>query len=181
MFDNNNSVSISVLDDESDELGRRRARARRKRKKLVHRDENGFAVRLLRRLLKHWMLLIIFPIVGFLVFEASIIGAKPSLMVNSQLGTPSKPVRFNSELSKVDKSTHTLEKDPKGNLNRLDPTTRVSGGVRQRKSRSIQFFPLIFRMNEAFLSFIGPKDNVQRGVCTKLVDYTSHFQLLDFS
>ncbi|KAF7817547.1 uncharacterized protein G2W53_031516 [Senna tora] len=133
MFDNNNnSVSISVLDDESDELSRLRPRVRRKRKKLLHRGDNGFALRLLRKLLKYWMLLIIIPIVVFLVFEASIIGTKHSLMLNSQFGTPNKSVRFNSELSKVDKSISTLGKDPKDNLNRLDPTTRVIGGVRQR-------------------------------------------------
>lgn len=149
MFENNNnSLPISVLDDESDELGRMRARARRKRKKLVYRGENGLAIRLFRKLLKHWMLLIIIPIVGFLVFGASIIGTKPSSTENSQLDTPSKPARFNSELSKVDKSTPTLEKDPNANLNRLDPTTRVIGGVRQRKSRCIQFFDLFFFFDE---------------------------------
>lgn len=145
MFDNNNNnVSISVVDDESNELGRMRARARRKRKKLLHRGENGFAMRLLRKLLKHWTLLIVLPVVGFLVFEASMLGRKPSLVMTSQLGTPDKPVRFSLELSKVDNSTPTLLKDPHHNLNRLDPTTRVIGGVRQRKSRIFQFLPLIF-------------------------------------
>ncbi|XP_054817286.1 probable hexosyltransferase MUCI70 [Prosopis cineraria] len=132
MFDNSSNVAISVLDDESDDLGRMRVRARRKRKKLLHRGENGFALRLLKKLLKYWMLLIIIPVVGFLVFEAFIIGTKPGLRVNSQLGTPDEPSQFNLEFNKVDQSTPTLGKDPKSNLNRLDPTSRVIGGVRQR-------------------------------------------------
>ncbi|XP_028783163.1 uncharacterized protein LOC114739279 [Neltuma alba] len=132
MFDNNSNVAISVLDEESDDHGRMRARARRKRKKLLHRGENGFALRLLRKLLKYWMLLIIIPVVGFLVFEAFIIGTKPSLMVSSQRGTPNEPSQFSLEFNKVDQATPTLGKDPKSNLNRLDPTTRVIGGVRQR-------------------------------------------------
>ncbi|KAK4274751.1 hypothetical protein QN277_017933 [Acacia crassicarpa] len=132
MFDNNSNVAISVLDDESDDHGRMRARARRNRKKLLHRGENGFALRLLRKVQRYWMLLIIIPVVGFLVFEAFIIGRKPSLIVSSQLGTLNDPSQLNLEFSKVDQSTPTLGKDPRSNLNRFDPTTRVIGGVRQR-------------------------------------------------
>ncbi|KAJ1393211.1 hypothetical protein SESBI_35175 [Sesbania bispinosa] len=117
MFHNNNhSVSISVSDDESDELGRMRVRARRKRKKLGHR-------RLLRKLLlKYWILLVIIPAAALLLFEASRIGRKPSLKVNSEIGTRSQ----------VRGSNPTLGKEPHGNLNRLDPTTHVVGGVRER-------------------------------------------------
>lgn len=121
MFHNtttNNSVSISVSDDESDELGRMRIRARRKRKKLGHR-------RFLRRLLlRYWMLLIIVPALCLLLFEANRIGQSLSKL-NIQTHT-----------NRGDRSTPTLHKDPPHNLNRLDPTTHVVGGVRERKSLS---------------------------------------------
>lgn len=125
---NNNSVSISVSDDESDELGRMRVRARRKRKKLGHK-------RLLRKLLlKYWMLLIIIPAAGLLVFEVTSIGRKPNLKLNSE--------------TKTHESRPTLVKESLGNLNRLDPTTHVVAGVRERKSfppqPQPQFFPFIF-------------------------------------
>ncbi|TKY57758.1 hypothetical protein E2542_SST14811 [Spatholobus suberectus] len=117
MFSNNNSVSISVSDDEYDELGRMRIRARRKRKKLGHR-------RLLRKLLvKYWMLLIIVPALGLLLFEASRIGLRPSLNTNTDIETRN---------NRVDRSSPTLQKEPPANLNRLDPTTRLVGGVRER-------------------------------------------------
>ncbi|KAI4336922.1 hypothetical protein L6164_015393 [Bauhinia variegata] len=128
MLINNSSVSISLSDDESDELDRIRARVRRKRKKPTYRSRNEFAGRLLSKLLKYWMLLVIILAAGLLVFEATRIGRNPRSVVNSQLDTPNKP---NWELSKVDKSRPTLQKT-QGNLNRLDPTTRVVGGVRQR-------------------------------------------------
>lgn len=133
MFDNNN-VAINVVDDETDDHGRIRARAaRRKRKKL--RGDNVLAVRLLRKLLKYWMLLIILPALGFLLFGASIIGIKPSSITSSQLGTPDELSLFNYESANVNQSQSrpALRKDANTNLNRLDPTTRVIGGVRQRK------------------------------------------------
>lgn len=109
---NNNSVSISVSDDESDELGRMRVRARRKRKKLGHK-------RLLRKLLlKYWMLLIIIPAAGLLVFEVTSIGRKPNLKLNSE--------------TRTHESRPALVKESHGNLNRLDPTTHVVAGVRER-------------------------------------------------
>ncbi|XP_040996664.1 probable hexosyltransferase MUCI70 [Juglans microcarpa x Juglans regia] len=113
----NNSISISVSDEDSDDLGRMRVRVRRKRKKPSHRFKNELARRVLRLLLKYWTLLIFLPAAGLLVFEASRIGRKPSLVVNSELGTVKKP---------------SSEKKSEGNLNRLDPTTRVVGGVRER-------------------------------------------------
>ncbi|XP_027331623.1 uncharacterized protein LOC113847005 [Abrus precatorius] len=117
MFHNNNSVSISVSDDESDELGRMRVRARRKRRKLGHR-------RWLRKLLlRYWMLLIIIPAACLLIFEASRIGRKPSLNVNSEIETRN---------NQLHRSNPALVKEPHSNLNRLDPTTHVVGGVRER-------------------------------------------------
>ncbi|XP_020235423.1 uncharacterized protein LOC109815190 [Cajanus cajan] len=120
MFHNNNinnSISIPVSDDESDELGRMRIRARRKRKKLGNR-------RLLRKLLlRYWMLLIIIPATALLLFETTRIARKPSLDTNADAQTHSIHVR---------RSTPALRKEPPANLNRLDPTTHVVGGVRER-------------------------------------------------
>ncbi|XP_057427075.1 probable hexosyltransferase MUCI70 [Lotus japonicus] len=118
MFHNNNSLSVSipVSDDEPDELGRMRVRARRKRKKLTHR-------RFLRKLLvRYWMLLIIIPTACLLFFEASRIARKPSFNVNSDIQTRTP----------VDRSSPPLRKETHSNLNRLDPTTHVVAGVRER-------------------------------------------------
>ncbi|CAN6561791.1 unnamed protein product [Malus baccata var. baccata] len=109
---NNNSISISVSDDEADELGRMRVRVRRKRKKLGQRLKHRIA----RKLVRYWALLIFIPALGLFLFEASRIGKKPSL-VESERNTVKNP---------------SLEKNPNANLNRLDHTTRVVGGVRQR-------------------------------------------------
>ncbi|KAK7376848.1 hypothetical protein VNO80_02265 [Phaseolus coccineus] len=121
MFHNNNhnnSVSISLSDEESDELGRMRIRARRKRKKLGNR-------RLLRKLLlRYWMLLVIVPAAGLLIFEATRIGRSlNSLNTNSHIET---------HTNRVNGSSPTSRKEPPANLNRLDPTTHVVGGVRER-------------------------------------------------
>ncbi|KAK7383078.1 hypothetical protein VNO78_28745 [Psophocarpus tetragonolobus] len=115
-----NSVSISVSDDESDELGRMRIRARRKRKKLGHK-------RLLRKLLlKYWLLLIIVPVVCLLIFEATKIGQSFNNLNNNT------HTHMETHNIKVDRSSPTLPKELPANLNRLDPTTRVVGGVRER-------------------------------------------------
>ncbi|XP_019430733.1 PREDICTED: uncharacterized protein LOC109338052 isoform X1 [Lupinus angustifolius] len=113
---NNKSVSISVSDDEPDELGKMRVRARRKRKKLSHK-------RFLRNFLfKYWMLLIIIPAACLLIFEVSAISRKPNpnlKQVNSETITR--------------ESRHSLgNEEVHGNLNRLDPTTHVVAGVRER-------------------------------------------------
>lgn len=127
---NNNNISISVSDDESDELGRMRVRVRRKRKKHGHnRVRTEFTQRLIRLFVKYWMLLIFLPAAVLLIFEATRIGRKPGLAINSEVNEVRKPgLTGNLELSK--------EKDPsqeKSNLNRLDPTTHVVRGVRERK------------------------------------------------
>lgn len=126
---NNNSVSISVSDDEPDELGRNRGRVRRKRKKHGYRVNDELASRVFRFLVKYWTLLIFLPAAGLLLFEISRLGSKSSMVVNTELRE--RPVSLDSDLS-VKKKT-SLEKVLKGNLNRLDPTTRVVNGVRQRK------------------------------------------------
>lgn len=70
------------------------------------------------------MLLIFLPAAALLLFEASRIGRKSA----SELGKT--PPVSRSELTTM--KNPSLEKKPVGNLNRLDPTTRVVGGVRER-------------------------------------------------
>ncbi|XVE83468.1 hypothetical protein DITRI_Ditri16bG0090500 [Diplodiscus trichospermus] len=129
---NNNSISISVSDEESDELGRMRVRVRRKRKKHGHhRVRTELTQRLVRLFVKYWMILIFLPAAVLLVFEATRIGRKPGLVVNSEVNEVKKPnLSGNSELGKVKEPNQ--EKKSDSNLNRLDATTHVVGGVRER-------------------------------------------------
>ena len=53
-------------------------------------------------------------------------------MAKSELSAPEKPSLVGAETVK----NSSLEKKSDGNLNRLDHTTRVVGGVRQRKFNS---------------------------------------------
>uniref|UniRef100_A0A5B7AQM4 TOD1/MUCI70 glycosyltransferase-like domain-containing protein n=1 Tax=Davidia involucrata TaxID=16924 RepID=A0A5B7AQM4_DAVIN len=116
----NNSISISVSDEDSDELaGKRRVRVQRKRRKSGFHGKNELVRRILRQLLKWWMVLLFLPAAGLLVFEALRIGRKPSPMINSELVTQQK-------------SGFILDKKPGGNLNRLDAMTRVVGGIKER-------------------------------------------------
>ena len=121
---NGNSISVSVSDDESDDVGKMKVRVRRKRKKTGLRIRNNLIGWIVRKLLKWWMVLLFLPAAGLLLFEASSIGRKPALVSDSQLSTHKKP------------SFH-LERKTNSNLNRLDPTTRVIGGVRQSKFLSM--------------------------------------------
>ncbi|KAL6995611.1 hypothetical protein U1Q18_005746 [Sarracenia purpurea var. burkii] len=115
----NKSISISVSDDDSDDLaGRTRVQFRRKRKKSGFRGKNELAQRFLRKLLRWWPLLLFLPAAALLLFEASRIGRKPSLEVDSRLVHEKK-------------TGPVSEKKSEGNLNRLDPTTRIFGGVRE--------------------------------------------------
>ncbi|XP_015884715.3 probable hexosyltransferase MUCI70 [Ziziphus jujuba] len=125
---NNNSMSISVSDDESDELGRMRVRVRRKRKKPGYRLKNEFTRRVYRKLVRYWTLLIFIPAACLLIFEASRIGRKSSPVVTTDY--IQNPNFVDSDSTSISKSGS--EKKSEGNLNRLDPTTRVVGGVRQR-------------------------------------------------
>ncbi|KAF3446259.1 hypothetical protein FNV43_RR11438 [Rhamnella rubrinervis] len=126
---NNNSISISVSDEDSDELGRMRVRVRsRKRKKPGYRFKNELARRLVRKLVRYWTVLIFIAAAGLLLFEASRIGRKSSLVVRSEfIRNPNIVHSDHSSMNKL-----SLEKKSEGNLNRLDPTTRVVGGVRER-------------------------------------------------
>ncbi|XP_058725234.1 probable hexosyltransferase MUCI70 [Vicia villosa] len=115
----NNHHAVTISDDETDELGRMRVRARRKRKKLGNR-------RLIRKLLvKYWMLLIIIPAAFLLFYEATRIGLRPSA---------SNVIKTAPGNQDDDRSSPTLAQElhVKTNLNRLDPTTHVVAGVRER-------------------------------------------------
>ncbi|TYI75567.1 hypothetical protein E1A91_D06G014500v1 [Gossypium mustelinum] len=123
---NNNSISISVSDDDPDEQGRMRVRVRRKRKK--HGDQRGqteCTQLLIRWFVKYWILLVFLPAAALLIFEATRIGKKPGLAVNSGVNEMKKPGSLGNKepISKVKELS---------NLNRLDPTTHVVGGVRER-------------------------------------------------
>ncbi|KAL1198746.1 putative hexosyltransferase MUCI70 [Cardamine amara subsp. amara] len=119
MFNNtNNSISISVSDDESNDLNRIRARTRRKRKKLSHRTSYELPQYVLRLFLRYWVVLVFLLAVGLLVFESTRIGIKSS------------DLNKVPDLSGKDKESHSKKNE--GNLNRLDPTMKVIGGVRQR-------------------------------------------------
>lgn len=112
-----NTLPISISDDETDELGRMRVRARRKRKKLGNK-------RFFKKLLvKYWMLLIIIPAAFLLFYEITRIGLRP--------GSSSSNIA--STTTNQDNHDHrSKETIVKTNLNRLDPTTHVVAGVRER-------------------------------------------------
>lgn len=111
-----NTVSISVSDsDPEDPPGRMRVRIRRKRRNPHLPFKDGLLRRALRRAVRWWPLLLFIPAISLLVFEASRLFGKPAVELRS---TP----------------TSTMEEEPVGNLNRLDPVTRVIHGVRERKS-----------------------------------------------
>uniref|UniRef100_A0A1J3D3P7 TOD1/MUCI70 glycosyltransferase-like domain-containing protein n=1 Tax=Noccaea caerulescens TaxID=107243 RepID=A0A1J3D3P7_NOCCA len=116
----NNSVSISVSDDETNDLNRIRTRTRRKRKKPGHRTSFELPRYILRLFVRYWIVLVFLVAVGLLVFESTRIGTKPANSEPSELKNP--------DLS----GKESPNKKNEGNLNRLDPTTKVIGGVRQR-------------------------------------------------
>ncbi|KAJ8750379.1 hypothetical protein K2173_014294 [Erythroxylum novogranatense] len=115
----NSSVSIAVSDDESDGVSRTHARARRKRKKQHGQQSRSLSVWLRRMLLKYWMVLVLISASGLLVFEASRIVKRPDLEPKSEV-----ELGLNVTVKAAKKS--------EGNLNRLDPVTRVVGGIRER-------------------------------------------------
>ncbi|CAN0872825.1 Probable hexosyltransferase MUCI70 [Linum grandiflorum] len=104
----NNSFSITVADDDSDELTRKRARVRKKRNKsLNHRVNHHFSRRFVRFLARYWSLLIFLLAVVLLLFEISKI---------------------------VDKKHHGIKTPSEvahPNLNRMDRVTRMFDGVRE--------------------------------------------------
>ncbi|GAB2219041.1 hypothetical protein Droror1_Dr00006668 [Drosera rotundifolia] len=117
----NNSVSISIADEVSvtDDIApdRIRSRPRKKRRKPSLRPADELLRRILRGVRRWWPLLIFVPALGLFVFEASRIGVGNGRRMES-----------GATKGKVG----GLGKDSKGNLNRMNPTTRVVGGVRER-------------------------------------------------
>ncbi|KAI3946088.1 hypothetical protein MKX01_024844 [Papaver californicum] len=118
----NNSISINVSDDESDDInGKKRARVRRKRKKFGFRsgkNNDDFLRRLIKNLLRWWMFLLILPAIGLLLFEASrMIGTAKPTNDSKNGGKNTDPV--------------DVVKDTNKNLDRLDPITRRINGTRR--------------------------------------------------
>ncbi|KAJ8621036.1 hypothetical protein MRB53_029565 [Persea americana] len=105
-----NSISISVSDDESDEIaGRMRVRVRKKRKRLGFRARSDAVRRIVRMIVRYWPLLIFMPaILILLFFELPSIGSKPEVKQVPDLA---------------------VEKENMGNLDR--PRTRMVNGVRE--------------------------------------------------
>lgn len=134
MSNNSNSVSIPVSDNELDELERMRVRVRRKRKKQANRVKNELVPRVLRMMLKYWVVVFFLLATGLLLFEATKIGQKSRLEAKSELGGTTRPKLDDSKLGNVKEAG--LDNKPDGNLNRLDPVTRMVAGVRERKLSS---------------------------------------------
>lgn len=106
-----NSISISVSDDESDELsGKMRVRVHRKRKKLGFRGKNDCFITLFRKLIKWWPVLVFAPAIALLIFETSRLTGKP---VENSVKKVVPEIRSES------------------NLGRLSPMTRMVHGVRE--------------------------------------------------
>lgn len=129
MSNNSSSVSIPVSDNELDDMERMRVRVRRKRKKQGNRVNNELAPRVFRMMLKYWLVVFFLLAAGLLLFEATKIGQNSRLETKSELET--------------DKESG-LDKKPDGNLNRLDPVTRMVAGVRKRKLSSTLKFLFVF-------------------------------------
>ncbi|KAL0360746.1 UNVERIFIED_CONTAM: hypothetical protein Sradi_3759100 [Sesamum radiatum] len=115
----NSSVSITVSDDDTeDPSGRMRVRVRRKRKKPGPRRRLDLTQKILTILLKWWPALLLLIAVTLLVYEAFKIGGGES---------GSSP-----QVKNLDKVVTGGSGKPQGNLNRLDPATRIVRGVRER-------------------------------------------------
>lgn len=118
----NNGVAISVSDDDpEDPSTRMRPRVRRKRKKLGPRNRPDYIRKIVSKLLKWWPALLLLPAACLLMYEAFKIGG-------GEMRSP-------AQARKSDHSTtQSTKAKPLGNLNKVDPVTRVVGGVRERKS-----------------------------------------------
>ncbi|XP_008797009.1 uncharacterized protein LOC103712303 [Phoenix dactylifera] len=104
-----NSISVSVSDDD-EVAGRMRVRVRHKRKKPGARGRADFCRKIVRKAIRWWTVLLFLPAIALLLVESSKLARKPQ-------GEPK------SEPVPAEEST--------GNLNRLDPTTRIVRGVRE--------------------------------------------------
>ncbi|KAL3634234.1 hypothetical protein CASFOL_021288 [Castilleja foliolosa] len=116
----NNSISISVSDDDSeDSSSRLRSRIRHKRKKPFMRGRPALTRKIISKLFKWWPALLLILAVTLLVYEAVKIGG----------GERRSPPPIKKSESAYSRSSGFK---PQENLNRLDPTTRVVAGVRER-------------------------------------------------
>ncbi|XP_078430519.1 DNA-directed RNA polymerase subunit beta (DUF616) [Wolffia australiana] len=107
--------AISISDEDSDDSFRFRSRVRHKRKKLAVRGTAGIFLRFIRKIERWWPLLILFPSLGLLFYEISGIYWK-----NEDGGVVVEAKDSQEEVQKY-----------LGNLNRLNPMTRVVNGVRE--------------------------------------------------
>lgn len=128
---NDSGVSIPISDDDSDELGRMRVRVRRKRKKSLHRVNNELTRRVVRFFMKYWMVLVLVFAIGLLVFEATRIGRKPSMIVKTEQG------KVTSQLKEFKRPISDKKSD--STLNRLDPVMKIVHGVKERKCFFFKF------------------------------------------
>lgn len=142
MSNNSNSVSIPVSDNELDDMERMRVRVRRKRKKQGNRVNNELAPRVFKMMLKYWLVVFFLLAAGLLLFEATKIGQNSRLETKSEFAATTTPKLDDSKLETVKESG--LDKKPDGNLNRLDPVTRMVNGVRERKLLSTLKFLFVF-------------------------------------
>ncbi|KAL3642107.1 hypothetical protein CASFOL_012922 [Castilleja foliolosa] len=116
----NNSISISVSDDDPEDPSTHlRSRIRRKRKKPFLRGRPHLTRKIITKLLKWWPAVLLILAITLLVFEAVKIGG----------GERRSPPRVKKSENASSRSSAIK---PQGNLNRLDPTTRVVAGVRER-------------------------------------------------
>ncbi|XP_051149828.1 probable hexosyltransferase MUCI70 [Andrographis paniculata] len=115
----NNGVTISVSDDDlEDPPNRIRLRNRRKRRKSGPRGKSDFTRKVLTKLLRWWPALLLVAAFALLAYEYFNIGGG-----ESRIPSPvKKSATIGSQQSKA---------KPHGNLNKLDPITRVVRGVRE--------------------------------------------------
>ncbi|KAG6408735.1 hypothetical protein SASPL_131756 [Salvia splendens] len=115
-----NGVPIYVSGDDPEDPSRRmRPRVRRKRKKPGVRSWPDFTRRIIAKLPKWLLALCLLFIVCIWIYGAIKIG-------DGEIRRP-PPARKSDHAA-----TQSSKEKPLGNLNKLDPTTRVVGGVRER-------------------------------------------------
>ncbi|XP_068661322.1 probable hexosyltransferase MUCI70 [Aristolochia californica] len=137
-----NNFSISVSDDDSDDLiGRMRVRVRRRRRRLGFRAKNE-TFRQIRRIgQKWWSVLLFLSVMALILFQLPRTGVKPTEERKADLDV-------GSELTNLSVAGGT---EKPSNLNRLDQVTRVVSGVREpclkllpaEELRHLEFPPIV--------------------------------------
>lgn len=159
---NDSGVSIPISDDDSDELGRMRVRVRRKRKKSLHRVNNELTRRVVRFFMKYWMALVLVFAIGLLVFEATRIGRKPSMIVKTEQD------KVTSQLKEFKRPIPDKKSD--STLNRLDPVMKIVHGVKERKCLFFFNFPFNFLYISAYYR--------SEALCTKIINFNKHVSVM---